>query len=373
MKFKYLFLSILFLFLVKTRTNGQNYSIYVSDAGNFQNPPWQILRFDQDGTNPTVFINERLNWPQDILFLEEKSVVLISNFGSNQINLYNSNTGKYLKPFAINISAPTRMKIGPDGLIYVLQWGGTGRVKRYDLEGNYIDDFTKSGVPQSIGLDWDNEGNLYVSSYYLDLVKKFDQNGEDLGNFISDNLQGPTNIWFDENKDLLVIDYDGNSIKRFDRNGNFVNNFIQGVNKGEGYAIMETGNILIGNGAKSSVGMYDAAGNFIKTLISSGAGNLITPNAVVLREEKVVTNTIDNETLSLNIFYPSIGNTFHLNKEFQKLLVDCNIYNSHGVNVMNYNLQFGGFSTLTNLQSGTYIAVAKLRNGSNVYQRIIVQ
>ena len=99
----------------------QTTEIYVSDAGNFNNPPWQILKFDEDGNNPSVFINTNLNWPQDIVFLEDESAVLISNLGSGCITKHDATTGNFLNNFACNIAGPTRTKIGPDGLLYVLQ------------------------------------------------------------------------------------------------------------------------------------------------------------------------------------------------------------------------------------------------------------
>lgn len=75
------------------------------------------------------------------------------------------------------------MKVGPDSLLYVLQWNGVGKVRRYQLDGTYLGEFTTTGVSQSIGIDWDNKGNLYVSSYNGDLVRKFDTAGVDYGNF----------------------------------------------------------------------------------------------------------------------------------------------------------------------------------------------
>lgn len=101
------------------------------------------------------------------------------NTGS--ITKYNSTTGDYIENFATGIAGPTRMKIGTDSLLYVLQWSGNGKVKRYQLDGTFVDEFTSVGVPQSIGIDWDNNGNLYVSSYSGDNVRKFDANGNDLG------------------------------------------------------------------------------------------------------------------------------------------------------------------------------------------------
>ena len=58
------------------------------------------------------------------------------------------------------------------------------------LKGSYHDDitelgeFTKVGVPQSIGLAWDAKGNLYVSSYKEKTIRKYDAEGNDMGIFL---------------------------------------------------------------------------------------------------------------------------------------------------------------------------------------------
>lgn len=152
------------LLLVASFGYAADSQVYVSDAGNIESPPWQILRFDGDGANPAVFIKDNLNWPQDIVFLEDSGTVLVSNLGSGRITKHDIATGAYLGDFATSIGGPTRMKIGPDSLLYVLQWVGNGRVRRYDRNGVSLGEFTSVGVPQSIGLDWDSAGNLYVSS-----------------------------------------------------------------------------------------------------------------------------------------------------------------------------------------------------------------
>ena len=273
---------------------GQNMEIYVSDAGNFSNPPWQILKFDENGENPQVFIKDNLSWPQDIVFLDESNTVLVSNFSSNRITRHNAVTGAYISDFAQSISEPTRMKIGKDNLLYVLQWSGTGKVRRYELDGTFVGDFTSLGVSQSIGLDWDKDGNLYVSSYNGDLVRKFDPQGKDAGVFINSNLVGPTNIWFDENGDLLVSDYDSTSVKRFDPDGNYLGPFLTGLGNSEGVAIFANGNILIGNGRTNSVKMFAKDGTYIEDFVESGSGGLITPNAVVIR------NDSSHETFKIN-------------------------------------------------------------------------
>ena len=154
--FRKLLLLIAVIFLFSTSVPfGQNLEIYVSDAENFSSPPWKILKFDENGENPEIFIDTVLAWPQDILFLEEQQVVLISNLNTGRITKYNSSTGEFIGDFATGIGGPTRMKIGADSLLYVLQWTGNGKVRRYQLDGTFVNEFTSVGVAQSIGIDWD--------------------------------------------------------------------------------------------------------------------------------------------------------------------------------------------------------------------------
>ena len=258
--------------------------IYVSDAVKFNTGPWNIYRYDENGQNPTVFIDSGLNWPQDILFLEDENQVLISNLNSGRINRHNANTGTLLGSFATGINGPTRIKIGPDNLLYVLQLSGNGRVLRYQLDGTFVDEFTSVRVTQSIGLDWDANNNLYVSSFDGASVRKFDANGNDLGLFITSNLQGPTNIWFDADGNLLVNDWSGNSVEQFDANGNHTKSLIpSGLSQPEGVDFFPNGNFLIGSGGTKEVKLYDSSGSFLQTLVSAGSGGLVQPNAVRIR------------------------------------------------------------------------------------------
>ena len=209
--------------------------------------------------------------------------MLVSNFNSGNIERYQADTGRYIDTFASGIVAPTRMKIGPDNLLYVLQWSGSGKARRYRLNGDYVDDFTSIGISNSIGLDWDRVGNLYIASYDGRIVRKFDRDGIDQGNFIVTNLAGPTNIWFENDGDLLVLDYDGGAVRRFNSQGVFQEDFIVGLSQSEGVDYLPDGNLLIGNGGTSSVKMYTPEGTFLSDLIPSQSGGLIQPNAVVVR------------------------------------------------------------------------------------------
>jgi len=380
-----LLLIISFVLLLASNTFCQNIEVYVSDAGNFSSPPWQILKFDENGENPEVFINSNLAWPQDIVFIEDQDIVLISNLNSGTITKHNSATGAFIENFATGISGPTRMKIGADSLLYVLQWSGNGKVRRYQLDGTFVDEFTSVGVPQSIGIDWDGNGNLYISSYGGDNVRKFDTNGNDLGLFINSNLLGPTNIWFDAAGDMLVSDYNGTAVKRFDSEGIYVSDFLTGLSNSEGVDFFPNGNILIGNGATSSVKLFDNAGNYIEDFISSGAGNLLTPNAVVIRENNAVSvsgsgnSFINNYILEQNYpnpFNPGTIISFSIpNSEFTQL----KIYDALGTEINslvneykqsgNYDIEFNA----ENLPTGIYFYRLRSGNYSDTKKMILLK
>lgn len=366
--------SCIFLYCLVLSFTGfsQNFDIYVSDAGNFNLPPWQILKYDSNGQNPSVFINTHLNWPQDILFLEDSNQVLISNFGSGSISKHDATTGAFLGLFASGISGPTRMKIGPDGLLYVLQWEGTGKVKRYNINGTFVDDFTSKGVPQSIGLDWDSDKNLFVSSYYGDIVRNFDSTGTLIGTFINTNLVGPTNLWFDANGDLLVSDYDGDAIKRFDSSGAYLGNFITGLDKCEGVAVLPNGNILVGNGGTHSVKMFSSNGSYIQDLISNGSGNLITPNAVVVRTNPSA-SIQEPHSLQPALIYPTIGTTFYVSDEYLSKIANIKIYNAAGTLVFSQDKVQNPCWLAANNADGLYTITAQFVDGTFYSDVLMVQ
>lgn len=294
--------------------DAQDFDIYVSDAGNFNNPPWQILKYDQNGENPEVFTTERVAWPQDVLFLEDKNEALITNLNTGSIARHNATTGEFINNFATGLSGPTRLKIGPDGLIYVLQWGGTGRIVRFDLNGVKQNGFSSKGVIQSIGIDWDKSGNLYVSSYSTDDVRKYSPSGDDLGLFITSNLVGPTNIWF-VGDELYVLDYDGGAIKKFDSSGAFIETVVSGLRNPEGVDHFEDGSYLVGDGGTGSVKLFDADDNYVKDLVPPRSGGLIRPNGVTIRKKnKTSTGDVIKKE---NLLLPSIGNSFKVSRDLR--------------------------------------------------------
>ncbi len=366
-------LKLLFAFCFALMANiidAQETFIYVSDAGNFNNPPWQIIKYDANGENPEVFISENLSWPQDIVFLEADNTVIVSNLNTGRITKYNATTGAYIEDFATVSGGPTRMKIGADNLLYVLQWSNTdNKVKRYQLDGTFVDEFTSVGVVQSIGMDWDADGNLYVSSFSGKSVRKFDPSGNDLGLFVNTQLAGPTNIWFSDTGDLRVLDWSGGNVESFDSDGNYLGEFIPGLSQPEGISTLPNGNILIGNGGTGSVKMFDANGTFIEDLVPAGSGGLLQPNAVILRE---VTLSVEENSFNNVFVTPTFGTIFQLNKEVANNFNSLKIYDSNGKLVTNLSPVNDEIWDASSVAEGIYFIVA-IKSGKSFSQKVLVR
>ena len=353
-------------------TQAQGLEVYVSDAGNFTSF-FQILKFDENGENGVVFTNQELAWPQDIVVLERRNSIIVSNLNSGKITEYDVETGEYIGDFAAGISGPTRMKIGADSLLYVLQWQGNGRVLRYDLEGNLVDTFTDTNVSNSIGLDWDATGNLYVSSFNGRYVQQFNSNGESMGQYINSNLSGPTNIWFDDEGALFVADWSGGSVKKFDASGNYLGVFVSGIGQAEGVDFLPDGNLLIGDGQSSSVNRYDSEGNSIEEFVPSGTLGLRQPNAVIIRTLGV---SPVRETLGQVAFIaPSAGVEFNLlNGNTAPGIEAFEIYDAQGR--LQASMRYTGNTTLWDASSfaeGLYLIVARLKDGKAWSQKVVVK
>ena len=366
MKTKRLFVWLILVF-VTLNLSAQNLNLYVSDAGNFNNPPWKIVKYDQNGENPEVFIDDNLAWPQDILFLEDQGVVLVSSLSSGRITKHDAETGAFIEDFANGIAGPTRMKIGADNLIYVLQWGPNTRVLRYAQDGTPQGEFTDIDMNQSIGFDWDAVGNLYVSSYNGNYVQKFNSSGASQGVFINSDLSGPTNVWIEDGV-MFVLSWNNGKVVRFDvSNGQFIDDFITGLVNPEGIDRLPGGDFLIGDNGSNSVRRFDNNGNDLGDYTTGG--NLITPNAVVLRD---ATLNIPDKHLKLVLVTPTMGTRFNFTPAFQNKYNELRVYNIQGKlmttiqTVEKNNFDASGYT------EGIYFLIAQ-NNTESAIQKIIVK
>ncbi len=363
-------LFILILSFSVTTTMAQEYYTYVSDAANFSSGNFKIVQFDTNGENPIDYITTELDWPQDIVFLEDEDRVLVSNLNSGRITKYNSRTGAYVEDFAQVAGGPTRMKIGDDNLLYVLQWSNSfNKVLRFQLDGTLVDEYTDVGVVQSIGVDWDDSGNLYVSSFGGAIVRKFDSNGMDMGIFIDTNLSGPTNLEI-RNGTMYVLDWNAGKCVRFNAaDGSFIDDFITGLTNPEGLAFLPNGNLLIGDNGTNSVRQFDSNGNDLGDYTTGG--DLATPNAVVLRD--AIFLSVNEEELTSVFVMPTVGNLFQFDQGLVNDLLNIQIFNVSGALVDTVDPKTTSNWSASQQAEGIYFVLATTIRGRQLTQKIVVK
>lgn len=362
------------LFVWFTSLTAQDLAVYISDAANFTSGPFQIDKYAEDGTHlgQLMTVDDGIFWPQDILFLESEEAVLISNLAAaGVISKHDWATGNFIENFAEGLGGPTRMKIGPDGKLYVLQWSNSvNKVLRFELDGTPLGDFTDIGIAQSIGIDWDASGDLYVSSYGGSLVQKFDgTTGASMGPFIDTGLQGPTNIFFEASGNLIVFNYSSGIIKRFDATGAFIEDLITGVNGCEGFAFFPNGDILIGVGSDGSVRRYDSDYNFIENFVEPNT-TLLTPNAIVIRDD--IPLSVAENKLAITFVTPSVGTRFRISDEAALRYKSMQVFDTIGRLVETLEPETSRIWDASKLTEGIYFITAS-ENGQKSTQKIVVK
>lgn len=198
--------------------------------------------------------------------------------------------GSFLGDFTngYTLDSPTKTVVGPDGMLYVSQWGAAqNRVVRFELQsGDFIDEFTAVGVPQGCGTAWNGDGELLVASWgegNAGFVQLFDPQGADLGVFIpTGDILGPTNIWTDIDNTLMVADWSQGTVFRYDlTDGTVLETVATGLTTVEGYTYDELGRLYLGDWSQSTVHRFDLEAGMSEIFVTAGAGGLDTPNSVV--------------------------------------------------------------------------------------------
>lgn len=336
-----------------------------------------VTRFDEAGNYLDDFISSGsggLSFTEDILFHPDGSV-LVTGLGNAYIKRYDGHTGAYIGNFSsgYSLDLPSKMTMGSDSLIYVTQWGTVrNKVVRFNLSGNFVDEFTSIGAPKGLGHTWDEHKNFYISLFGATggegTVHKFDSSGNDLGTFINTTiLDGPTDIWFDTNGDMLVEDWNAGKILRFDSTGAYVNTFVTGMTNPEGIAFLPDGSMLVCDWAEDAVHLIDSNGIRLGYFCSS---HLIDPNAVKVRAS--VTASVPGVASEAKFTSPNIGEVFTFS-------LPPAIATSATIRILNMNGQV--VEEIARAQNTTWNAnhfpkgmyiVAVTANGNNFYEKIVV-
>ena len=351
--------TLLFISIFSASLQAQNnVQVLVNSRGTHS-----IKSYDAQGNYQGDFIKPGqggLANPEDIVFHPDGSI-LITGHSNAFIKKYDGKTGEYLGNFSKGyvLSSPSKMSIGPDNLLYVTQWGTSqNKVVRFDLEGNFVDEFTSIGAPKGLGHTWDDEGNFYIALFGVvsgnGTIHKFGPDGADLATFINSAvLRGPTNIWWDSHGNMLVQDWNAGTILRYNHLGEYQGVFTRGLTNPEGLAFLPNGNILIGDWGTDLVHLLAPNGNKLGNF-TIGNG-LIDPNCVRVRN--LATTGIDRDEIIVfdEFVTSSIGRHFKFKKQIITRASKLRIINSMGHTVQTWN-QVPSYWNAEGLPSGLYIA-----------------
>lgn len=169
-----------------------------------------------------------------------------------------------------------------------------------------------------------------------------------------------------------MSDYDGTAVKRFDSTGVFVSNFLSGLSNFEGVAFFPNGDTLIGNGGTRSVKLFDSTGTYLREFIASGAGNLLNPNAVIIRTTATV-SIPDPEMQQTPVLFPTVGEAFYVDPIHLPHIRSVTIYTINGGLAMKMDLRESHSWKASGYPEGMYFAVFTFRDGTLFSQNILVR
>ena len=258
--------------------NGHAVKLYDLATGNY------IKDFVPAGSGGLLF-------PQELLWHPDGYLLVVGR-GNSAIKKYDGETGAYLGNFTTGyaLDNPTKTTIWKDSLIYVSQWGvSQNKIARFNLKtGVFVDEFTKMGIANGDGHDWDAFDNLYVAQFFdgqNGRVMKFDTDGNFIGIFVSSTiLQGPVNLWFNDDKSsLFVVDWTLGQVLKFNGiSGAFQSILISGLANTEGFTFDNQGNLYVCDWSDNIVYRYSFVTNTLTPFIQTGG--LLAPNSILIRE-----------------------------------------------------------------------------------------
>lgn len=226
--------------------------------------------FNESGAESTVGI---ASGPIDVV-LGPDGLLYVSNFGSNDIDRLDPVTGSFVDTFAISnsggLDSPSRMAFGPDGSLYVTSHV-SGEVLRFGNDGRFLGEFI-TGLSRPDGIAFDGDGSVYVSDRTSGEIFKYDSiTGVQIGTgpFATLGKGTFTDLNFGPNGNLFASNTTDNLIREFDSNGNAVGDFSGGpltdITAAAGFNWGPDGRLYVADFGGSRLAVYQADGTFVET------------------------------------------------------------------------------------------------------------
>ncbi|MBN2230199.1 MAG: VCBS repeat-containing protein [Candidatus Thorarchaeota archaeon] len=258
--------------------------LYVCDAGNdrvqrFFNNGTYFDKMGVFGSNPGEF-----DTPVHAV-VDHDGRIYVSDTGNDRVQKF-SPSWDYESEFGASgtnpgeFISPWDLAIYPFGGIIVMD-PASDRIQRFGVQEYELLDVFSSHNDQNgaFDVDFDSEGNFYVTDHATPYVFKFDSRG----NFIL-NWTLPEG-WFayawgveiDEDDNVFIYDGDYNRVYRYDTQGNLSHSFgVTGSAPGQIRMIrdiaLDEGLIYITDYYNNRISIFDYDGNFVRTFGSGGFG-----------------------------------------------------------------------------------------------------
>ena len=204
---------------------------------------------------------------------------------------------------------PYDITLGADGSIYVLnrgtervgqgvQLGENKRIGVVTLEQEFIGDFAKKDFMWPVGIAVDEDGNVYCSDEYDNIVIIYDADGQRVGQWGEagsgeGQFLNPAGIELDADGNLVVVDSGNDRVQKYTKDGKYLSGFgSTGSGDGElrrpwGITIDKDGAIYVADFGNDRVQKYSADGEHLLTFGTSAqeGGDLSHPSDVAVDSE----------------------------------------------------------------------------------------
>lgn len=212
-----------------------------------------------------------------------------------------------LKNFIISpVYNPSAMSLGPDGSIYVADYG-RGRVVVLTKEGIPLRSWGGLKNPSGIAISLD--GKVYVSDFSESKVFVFDLSGQLIGSFGEGELLNPQGLAIDSYGYLYVCDWGNHRICRYTLDGKLLRTLGEGILwEPLGICVDDNGDIWVSDGSERCLFKFGwdglLKGRFLEDVFSRSLSLDFKGRIIVVDEERKCLFLVDKDKVVQKINLP---------------------------------------------------------------------